>query len=359
MNTFLVILLVWLILGVSCVIFTLWFMRTREQQLMDEIPEFQIFTCVPPPAKWAVIFIMLLFGPLVLLWSVWEAAREFRREEDERERRGEPPVPAAPVGPPPWWLQIVFFSLLGAAMSAWGWANECTPKPLSAFWESQAHIGAFLLLCVLGSVLAGKGLLHGLRFPFTMLPLYVLGLVPSVVSFTGEWEGGWLLGSLGAVAGAAGGAAMGWLFTRLGLSQPEKDLPSSRRRAIILPITFGVLLGLLGGYNWAIEWVPPDQAWWLLVVWLLLAIPGALVLRPVVGLAVMSPFIGVILVPTVASMTLGWEGGWIAGIAGAVIGTTGGAMSGWLFNRWIMPEYDKRRERQNPAQNPSTPSIRS
>jgi hypothetical protein len=42
-------------------------------------------------------------------------------------------------------------------------------------------------------------------------------------------------------------------------------------------------------------------------------------------------------------MTGAWEGGWLLGVAGAAVGAAAGAVKGWLFNRWIMPEYDKRR----------------
>jgi hypothetical protein len=44
-------------------------------------------------------------------------------------------------------------------------------------------------------------------------------------------------------------------------------------------------------------------------------------------------------------MTVGWQGGLILGITGGIIGTAAGALQGWLFNRWIMPEYDKARAR--------------
>ena len=50
------------------------------------------------------------------------------------------------------------------------------------------------------------------------------------------------------------------------------------------------------------------------------------------------------------SMTMEWEGGWILGIAGAPVG----AAFGWLFNRWIMPEYDKRRERGSAVRPPGS-----
>jgi hypothetical protein len=53
------------------------------------------------------------------------------------------------------------------------------------------------------------------------------------------------------------------------------------------------------------------------------------------------------LIPPLASMTVGWEGGWNLGIAGAAAGAAAGAVMGWLFNRWIMPEYDRRRARES------------
>ena len=211
---------------------------------------------------------------------------------------------------------------------------------------------------VLASVLAGKGIINGLKMPAALLPLYILGLVPSVLSTTMEWPGGWNFGIAGAVTGAGAGAAMGWLLCRLGLlTDLEKDKPpSKRRRAIMLPVTFAVLLSLCGAYTWAIEWVNMEHAWAIGLAWLLLAIPGALVGRPVLGLAVMSPLVLMILVPLAAMQTVGWEGGWVVGIAGAIIGAAAGVLQGWSFNRWIMPEYDKLRERQNDAKDVS-PSV--
>ena len=64
------------------------------------------------------------------------------------------------------------------------------------------------------------------------------------------------------------------------------------------------------------------------------------------------PFVALQLVPLVASMTVAWEGGWIPGIAGAAAGAAAGAVNGWLYNRWIMPEYDKRRARQRAVRPP-------
>jgi len=55
-----------------------------------------------------------------------------------------------------------------------------------------------------------------------------------------------------------------------------------------------------------------------------------------------------------ASITVGWDGGGVLGIAGAAAGAAAGGMKGWLFNRWIMPEYDKRRTRENPVGAPDS-----
>src|SRR5262249_53175582 len=128
-------------------------------------------------------------------------------------------------------------------------------------------------------------------------------------------------------------------------------------RAAQLPLVFAVLLALFGAYFWAQEPATLDQAHEIGIGWILLALsglalPGALVGRPFLGLLVMSPLVLLILVPVVASMTVGWQGGWVLGIAGAVVGAAGGAVQGWLFNRWIMPEYDKRRAHVNAVRPP-------
>ena len=72
------------------------------------------------------------------------------------------------------------------------------------------------------------------------------------------------------------------------------------------------------------------------------ALAGAMVSRkPVAGLRLplaLVPFYLVALVPPVASATVGWEGGWIFGLAGAAAGAGAGTLSGWLFLRWILPE---------------------
>jgi hypothetical protein len=188
------------------------------------------------------------------------------------------------------------------------------------------------------------------------MPFYLVGLLPPMVSATIGWAGGWVLGIAGAAAGAAAGATAGWLFTRWIL--PEAQNPQNLRviasGTIRLPIAFAVLFAFLGAYNWAVEWVTPDHAWWLGFAWLLLALPGAQVGRPFLGLFVMTPFVLVPLIPTVASMTVGWAGGWVLGIAGAALGAAAGAATGWLFIRWIMPEYAKRRARESALRPPGS-----
>src|SRR5262249_17535676 len=195
-------------------------------------------------------------------------------------------------------------------------------------------------------------LLRRLREPLCLVPFYLVKLVPPVASIAVEWEGGWILGFAGAAAGAATGAAMGWLFTRWTL--PEIENRPRERVRVVLPIAFAVLFAIFGAYNWAIRWVTPDHAWGIGVAWILLALPGALVGRPLRGLVVASPLVLLILVPLVGSMTVGWEGGWILGIAGAAVGAAAGALKGWLFNRWIMPEYDKRRARERAVRPPGS-----
>jgi hypothetical protein len=181
-----------------------------------------------------------------------------------------------------------------------------------------------------------------------LAPFYLVELVPPVASTTVTWEGGWVLGIAGAAAGVAAGAATGWLFTRWTLPDIKNRHPE-RGKATQLPIVFAALFALFGAYSWAIKWLTLDHAWGIGLGWILLALPGALVGRPFLGLLVMSPFVLVTLVPLVASMIVGWEGGWVDGIAGAAVGAAAGAVMGWLFKRWIMPEYDKRRARESTA----------
>jgi hypothetical protein len=158
------------------------------------------------------------------------------------------------------------------------------------------------------------------------------------------WTGGWVLGSWGAAVGAAAGAAAGWLFSQWTLPEIQ-NRPSVRRRAILLPTAFAVLFAIYGAHNWASVWLTPDLAWAMGLFPLVFAFLGGLVGRPFLGMLTALPLVALQLVPLVASMTVGWEGGWMSGIAGAGAGAAAGAMNGWLYNRWIMPEYDKRRER--------------
>jgi hypothetical protein len=83
MNAQLVILVAWFALGVLCVVGLLWHMKTHEKQLLDEIPEAQIFGCIPPPARWGALVISLFVGPVVLLWGLCNAIGEWRKAENE------------------------------------------------------------------------------------------------------------------------------------------------------------------------------------------------------------------------------------------------------------------------------------
>ena len=145
---------------------------------------------------------------------------------------------------------------------------------------------------------------------------------------------------------------MGWLFTRWTL--PEIDNRPRERVRAVLPIAFAVLFAVYGAYSWAIAWLTADEAWVVAVVWIVLTLPAALVGRPVLGLLVAFLFVFAMLVPVVGSATVGWEGSWLLGVAGAGVGATAGAVNGWLFNRWIMPEYDKRRARERAVQPPGS-----
>jgi hypothetical protein len=354
MNALLFLLVAWFTLGVVCVIGSLWYMKTHEKQLIDDIPEAQIFGCIPPPAKWGVIFFMFFLGPVVLLWGICEAIRDSRKEKAESAVPGEPPAAATPpvVSPQSAWM--VLFALVGAAFCAYDWATECPAKPLATFLEVQARtIGYFLVIFAVAGALGRGRPLHGLRELVYLLPFYLVGLIPNVASMTVGWQGGWLLGIAGAAVGAPAGTAAGWLFARWALPEVE-NRDRQRRRAIVLPIAFAVLFAIFGAYSWAIEWLTPEHAWVIGVGWILLALPGALVGRPFLGLLVAFPFVLVTLLPLVASMTVGWEGGWLIGIAGAAVGAAAGAVKGWLVNRWIMPEYDKRRARESAVRPPGS-----
>ena len=269
---------------------------------------------------------------------------------------GSPDAGAAPDDVPQsaW---VVLFVLLGAGLNAWNWASACTPKPIGEFLEVQAKaIGGVLFIFAFPSLLAKGRPIRALREALFFGPIYLVGLVPSVVSMTAGWEGGWSLGFAGAAVGAVAGAAAGWLFARWTAPVTE-DRQFQQRGRRALPYAFAVLFALLAVYNWGIEWVPLDQVWWIGIAWLFLAMPGALVGRPLVGLLVASPFVLLILVPVIGSLTVGWEGGWPLGIAGAAVGAATGAVNGWLFLRWIMPEYDKRRARPSAARPPGANPV--
>jgi hypothetical protein len=272
---------------------------------------------------------------------------------------GGPPVGAgaavvAPRGP---WM--VLFALFGAALTTYHWASASPAKPLATFLADEARTIGFILFAFgLPSVLVWRSPLRDLRnFALPWAPLFLVGLVPPIASMIVGWEGGWILGIAGTAAGAAAGAAAGWVFARWTLPDIENRQRQLEARAK-LPMVFAVIFALFGAYNWGVQWLTPDEArgmgvGWVLLALALLALPGALVGRPLLGLLVMSPFILVILVPLVASMAVAWEGGWLLGIAGAAAGAAAGAVNGWLFNRWIMPEYDKRRAReQHPHPDP-------
>jgi hypothetical protein len=265
---------------------------------------------------------------------------------------GPPGGGAAPVVGPRWpWVAL--FAMFGAVLFAYGWASEWPAKPLATVLVNPAKgIGLFLIVGVLASALAGRGPFHGLRLPLMVVPFYLVDLVPSVASTSGGWKGGWILGIAGAAAGTAAVAATGWLFSRLIL--PDTEIPRVRGRAVRMSVAFAVLFALFGAYSWATASPTPDRAWGMGILLIGSALPGAFVGRPFLGLLVALPLGLVQLVPLVASMTVVWEGGWILGIAGAPAGAVAGAAFGWLFNRWIMPEYDKRRERGSAVRPPGS-----
>jgi hypothetical protein len=135
---------------------------------------------------------------------------------------------------------------------------------------------------------------------------------------------------------------MGWLFNRWMLPETENP-PNERVRAVLLPIVFAVMFACYGARNWASVWLTLDYAWAVVLFPLTFAFLGALVGRPFLSMLTALPLVLLQMVPLAALLTVGWEGGWIPGIAGAAVGAAAGAANGWLYNRWIMPEYDKRR----------------
>jgi hypothetical protein len=238
---------------------------------------------------------------------------------------------------------MVLLGLIGAALCGFDWACALPAKPLATYLGIQARvIGYGLILFALAGAMGTGRLLRRLREPLYLVPFYLVQQIPPIVAMTVGWEGGWLRGIAGAAVGAAAGASAGWLMARWALPEIEKRGPG-RRRAILLPTGFAALFAFFGAYNWGVEWVTPAHAWAIGVLWVGLAIPGALVGRPLLGLLVMSPLVLVTAIPLVATLTVGWAGGWICGIAGAAVAAAAGAVQGWAFNRWIMPEYDKRR----------------
>src|SRR5262249_49819799 len=215
MNAYVFIVVAWFTLGVLCAIGFLWFMKTHEEQLVDEIPDAQIFGCIPPPIKWLVILIMLFFGPIVLLWTVCEAINESRKEKDENDVPPCPPVAAtAPVAlPQATW--VVLGALFGTALFTYDWTHACPARPPVEFLGIQAWgVGFLLFIFALAGALRKGRILHRLREPLYIVPFYVAAQVPLVAAMTVGWEGGWLLGIAGTAAGAAAGAAAGWLLTR-------------------------------------------------------------------------------------------------------------------------------------------------
>ena len=147
---------------------------------------------------------------------------------------GRPVGATAPVVAPrsPW---VVLYAVLGAAWCAYDWATAAPAKPLATFLLDQARgFGMFLIVCGLAGALANRRRpFQGLRLPLSIVPLYLVGLVPPVASATVGWEGGWALGIAGAATGAAAGAANGWLYSRW--IMPEYDKRRARENAVRPP----------------------------------------------------------------------------------------------------------------------------
>ncbi len=209
-------------------IFSSWYMKTHEKQWVDESLEGQIFGCMPPPVQWGVMLIMLLFGPVALLSGLCEAIQEWCKEKDESDAPGRPPATAATPDVSPQSAWMVFYGLIGAALTTYFWASAWPAKPRAIFLEDQARtVGFFLFLFVLGGALAKGRPFQGLRTQLYLVPVYLVNLVPSIVATTVGWEGGWNLGIAGAAAGATAGAAAGWLFHRWALPETE-NCPNER-----------------------------------------------------------------------------------------------------------------------------------
>jgi hypothetical protein len=357
MNTQLFILIAWFAVGILLAIVSLWYLKTHEKEMVEKDPEYQIFGCIPPPIKWGVVMLMLLFGPMVLLRGIYDGIQESRKEKNENDAPGVTPVavPAPDIDPRVAWM--VLYGLMGAALTAWIWASAHTAQPLSTFAENQVRtLGFWLVAFVLPGLLANwRKPLRSLHFPLLLLPLYLVGeLVPAVVAMRMGWDGGWALGSAGAFAGAAAGALVGRLFHPWIVVEGERSPPGPRQRAILLPLVFAVLFALYGAHSWASTWLTLDYAWALGIFPLLFAFLGALVGRPLLSMLTALPLVPLQLIPVVALLTVGWDGGWILGVAGAAAGAVAGALTGWLYDRWIMPEYDKRRAGKNAPQPPGS-----
>ena len=265
---------------------------------------------------------------------------------------GGPPVGAVAPVVAPHWPWVTLFAVFGAALCAYGWATTSwTAKPLGALLVDQARgIGIFVILCALAGLLGNwRRPFQGLRLPLTLVPFYLLELIAGAAFTTVGWEGGWILGIAGAAAGAMESGATGWMLIRLMMEEALKQRKVVSG-AVRLPGVFAVLFALYGAYSWATaRIVTLDEAWAIVIFPIVFALLGALVMRPLLGLLAGLPLVLVQLVPLVASMKVEWEGGWVLGIAGAATGAIAGAATGWLYNRWIMPEYAKRRRREMAA----------
>ncbi len=274
------------------------------------------------------------------------------------ETSGADPVGAAPALEPRWpWS--VLFGVFGAALIAYGWAMETPAKPLATILMDQARgIGSLLLLCALASAMANwRKTFQGLRMPLLLMPLYVVGLVPAIVAVTAAWGGGWILGIAGAAAGMAAGALTGCLFTRWMAAEIQNPSRVIASGTITIVGAFAVLLALYGGYTWATLWLATVGEAWIIVLFpIVFALLGALVRRPFLGLLSALPLVPLPLVPLIASMTVGWGGGWLLGIVGAAAGAAAGATTGWLYQQWIMPEYEKRRAHNSAVWPPRSPA---
>ena len=76
------------------------------------------------------------------------------------------------------------------------WATAYPAKTFVPFLEAQVWaIGFFMFMLALAFALGRGRIFHALREPLFLVPVYLLQLVPKVASMTGEWDGGWTLGS--------------------------------------------------------------------------------------------------------------------------------------------------------------------